>query len=130
MIDLGATKKELERMADVLVKDGDAISAGRVRQLIIAVGGDPSAEDWASTNIQSIIDPEAIAEGIKSHSTPPRWIGVLEWLRNGLVLFPLILTWLGISLATQKYQALVNSDKTQELHSFLYLWQQGVNHTL
>lgn len=130
MIDLGATQKELERLADSLVKNGDAISAGRVRQLMIAVGGDPSADDWASTNIQSIIDPEAIAEGIKSRSTPPRWIGFLEWLRNGLVLFPLILTWLGISLATQKYQALVNADKTQELHSFLYLWQQGFNHTL
>src|SRR6266568_2673619 len=130
MIDFGATQKELDRLADALVKNGDAISAGRVRQLIIAVGGDPSADDWASTNIQSVIDPEAISEGIKSRSTPPRWIGVLEWLRNGLVLFPLILTWLGISLASQKYQDLVNADKTQELHSFLYLWQQGFNHTL
>lgn len=130
MIDFGATQKELERVADSLVKDGDPISAGRIRQLIIAVGGDPSAEDWAATNIQSIIDPEAITNGIKSRLTPPRWIGVLEWLRNGLVLFPLILTWLGISLATQKYQALVNADKTQELHSFLYLWQGGFNHTL
>ena len=131
MIDfVGATQKELERLAKLLANEGDAISAGRVRQLIIAIGGDPSGEDWAATNIQSIIDPQAIAEGIKSRSTPPRWIGVLEWIRNGLVLFPLILTWLGISLATQKYQDLVNADRTQEFHSFLYLWQQGFNHTL
>lgn len=130
MIDFAATQKELERLAVTLAKNGDIISAARIRQLIIAVGGDPSAEDWAATNIQSVIDPEAIAGGLKSRSVAAPWIGFLEWLRNGLVLFPLILTWFGISEASQKYQALINSDRSQELHSFLYLWQQGFNHTL
>src|SRR2546423_830888 len=99
MIDPTATNDELVRLTNALANDGDAVSAKRIRQLMIAVGGDPSAEDWAAVDIQSVIDPEAIAEGMKSRYTPARWIGFLEWVRNGLVLFPLILTWLGISLA-------------------------------
>jgi ABC-type transporter Mla subunit MlaD len=130
MVDPRSVNDELGRLVAILDKEGDAVSAKRMRQLMIAVGGDPSAEDWAAVDIQSVIDPAAIAQDMKSRRTPARWIGVVEWLRNGLVLVPLILTWAGISFASQHYQELVNKDRNQELHSFLYLWQNGFNNTL
>ncbi|HTK12137.1 MAG TPA: hypothetical protein VL485_33505 [Ktedonobacteraceae bacterium] len=130
MIDPTAIQKELDELAETLSGHGDVISASRIRQLMIALGGDPTAEDWAATNLQQIIDPGPIAEAIKSRSTPGRSISFLEWLRNGLVLVPLMITWLGISQASEKYQQLVTIDRNQELHSFLYLWQEGFNHTL
>ncbi len=130
MVDPRSVNDELGRLVAILDKEGDAVSAKRIRQLMIAVGGDPSSEDWAAVDIQSVIDPAAIAQDMKSRRTPARWIGVLEWLRNGLVLVPLILTWAGISFASQHYQELVNKDRNQELHSFLYLWQNGFNNTL
>jgi hypothetical protein len=130
MIDPATTQKELDQLANTLAKNGDPIAASRIRQLIIAIGGDPIAEDWAATNIQQVIDPVAITEGIKSNSTPHPIIGFLEWLRNGLVLLPLTLTWLGISQAALRYQQVVNADKSQEQHSFLFLWQTGFKNTL
>jgi hypothetical protein len=130
MADIAATHKKLDQLATSLENQKDYISASRLRQLMVAIGGDPSAQDWASTNIQNIIDPQAIADGIKNRTATKHWISIVEWIRNALVLFPLILTWLGISLASQKYQELINSDSKQEIHSFLYLWQQGFNHTL
>lgn len=123
-------QKKLGELAGALEDKSDAISASRIRQLMIALGGDPTAEDWRSINIQSVIDPAAIAEGIRSRAMPTRKLGFLEWLRNALILLPLMFTWLGISQASQKYQDLVNSDSKQELHSFIFLWQQGFNHTL
>ena len=130
MIDIVATQKELESLVSRLDENGDAIAANRLRRLSAAVGGDPSFEDWAVTDIQKVISPEAITDGIKGRAVPGRVVRICEWARNGLVLFPLILTWLGIWQASDKYEALVTVDRSQALLPFLFLWQQGFNHTL
>src|SRR2546426_8803050 len=116
MIDTVATLKELERLANKLDKSGDAIAANRLRKLNAAVGGDPSFEDWAATDIQKVINPEAIVEGIKSRAVPGRVVSLCEWARNGLVLFPLILTWLGIWQASAKYRADRKSTRLNSSH--------------
>jgi ABC-type transporter Mla subunit MlaD len=122
-----STQKDIERLANKLDKSGDAIAATRLRKLNAALGGHIPFEDWAATDLQKVINPEAIATGIKSRATPGQRIRICEWLRNGLVLAPLILTWLGIWQASSKYYAL---DQSQTSQSFLYLWQGGFNHTL
>lgn len=125
-----SAQKEIERLANRLDKSGDALAATRLRKLNAALGGHLPFEDWAATDLQKVINPEVIAAGIKSRATPGRWIRICEWLRNGLVLAPLVLTWLGIWQASSKYDALLSKDQSQALQPFLYLWQGGFNHTL
>lgn len=123
------TQKKLEQLASDL--DGShATTATHLRELSAAVGGDVSAEDWAATNLQQVINPEALAEGIKARALPPVWLRRLEWLRNILIFAPLAFTWLAISQATDKYQALLTNNNTLTGQPFLLLWQQGFNHTL
>jgi hypothetical protein len=132
MIDVLATQKELERLANELDRSGDAIAAIRLRKLNAAVGSDPAAspDDWATTDIQKIISPDAIAEGMKGRAVPGRLVRIFEWARNSLVLFPLILTWLGIWRATSAYEALLSAHSELTNQPFLFLWQQGFGHTL
>ncbi len=125
-----SAQKEIERLANRLDASGDAIAATRLRKLNAALGGHLSFEDWAATDLHKVINPEAIAAGIKSRATPGRWVRICEWLRNGLVLFPLVLTWLGIWQASSKYHALLSKDLSLTDKPFVYLWQGGFNNTL
>jgi chromosome segregation ATPase len=54
-------------------------------------------------------------------------MGVLEWVRNGLVFFPIVVTWLHLSAAAANYQTLLEQGKVPSDTPFLLLWQQGFN---
>jgi hypothetical protein len=111
----------------------DPHAALRLKQLESAVNGGPSADAWAATNIHQLIAPANIAERSKDDPTItrgmrlPTWVSYLEWIRNFLVLVPLVVTWLGIAVAVAGYhdllQAEPNADDT--FYPFLALWQDG-----
>ncbi len=124
MITVPETQEALNRLAGELGRSGDTIAARRLLILRDALGDDPAAlpEDWATTDIQKVIDLNAIVEGIKSRAMPEPWVRWLELLRNSLVLLPLILTWLGIWQSTSAYERLPSNLQNQP---FLSLWQQG-----
>jgi methyl-accepting chemotaxis protein len=129
LIDDDATKMKLAGLAKELMSRGDSIAADRLTNLIAAINGAPEAspEDWVAANIQRIINPDAIVEGLKGRAVPDRWVRWLELARNSLVLLPLILTWLGIWQATSAYDALLKTNASLNGQPFLYLWQQGFN---
>src|SRR5450432_1849620 len=129
MLNVVSTQKKLEKLASDL-DESHATVATRLRELSAAIGGDASAEDWAATDLQQVIHPEAIAEGIKARAVPATWLRVFEWLRNVLIFAPLVLTWLGISQATDKYQVLLSNNSALTSQPFLLLWEQGFNNTL
>jgi hypothetical protein len=129
MLNVVSTQKKLEKLASDL-DESHATVATRLRELSAAIGGDASAEDWAATDLQQVIHPEAIAEGIKARAVPATWLRVFEWLRNVLIFAPLVLTWLGISQATDRYQVLLSHNGALITQPFLLLWEQGFNNTL
>lgn len=132
MITVPETQEALNRLAGELGRSGDIIAARRLLILRAALGNDPAAlpEDWATTDIQKVIDPDAIVEGIKSRAVPAQSVRWFELARNSLVLLPLIITWLGIWQSTSAYDALLRTQPTQANQTYLYLWQQGFQGTL
>lgn len=132
MITVPETQEALNQLAGELGRSGDTIAARRLLILRDALGDDPAAlpEDWATTDIQKVIDPDAIIEGVKGRAVPEPWVRWLELLRNSLVLCPLILTWLGIWQSTSAYDALLRIHNDLGSQPFLYLWQQGFQGTL
>ncbi|HEY7123798.1 MAG TPA: hypothetical protein VH540_07575 [Ktedonobacterales bacterium] len=108
-------------------------AALRLKQLESAVNGGPSADAWAATSIHQLVAPANIVERSKEDPSVtrrlllPTWVSVLEWIRNFLVLMPLVVTWVGIAVAVAGYhdllQAEPNADDT--FYPFLALWQDG-----
>ncbi|GAC1629775.1 MAG: hypothetical protein NVS4B7_18430 [Ktedonobacteraceae bacterium] len=76
-----------------------------------------------------MIDPEGIIERFRNEQTRGRLINFMELIRNTLILAPIMITWFGISQATQQYDVLLSQYLHDNSHNvdqpFLYLWQEG-----
>ncbi len=127
MIDSASAKQTLLDLADK-VREYDAGAAVRLRLLGDAVDG-VDDQAWAEGDIYRMIDPDSIVERFRSQQTRGRLTNFLEIARNTLVLAPIIVTWYGISQATDKYHILLSellkTNPNQNFQPFLYLWQQG-----
>src|SRR5579872_761205 len=132
MIEISSVQESLHQMANK-VQVYDTGAAVRLRLLADAVGvtangtdsAKESAEQWAACDIFKLIDPDGIVERFKRHQTKGRLVGLLELLRNTLIFSPIIVTWYGISQASQAYSELLKTQPDQLSQPFLYLWQQG-----
>jgi hypothetical protein len=129
MINIEQTKEKLEKLATDLDASNTG-TAARLRELRAAIGGDSSIGDWVAADIHKVINADAIAESARAHIAPEKWLRAIEWLRNVMILLPLIITWYGISQAADKYEILLKADITKANLPFLFLWQQGFNNTL
>lgn len=119
-----AVKNELDKLAAV-VRVGDRAAAGRLSNLGEAVTGGPSADAWALSNIHQVVDADAIATWHVVHRGKINGVAVLEWLRNVLILGPLVVTWFGIKEAVDSYYQLLSAKPSLSTSSFLFLWQGG-----
>src|SRR5438552_12040867 len=69
------------------------------------------------------VDPQAIAEVLTSKRS---WIwGIFEVARNVLVFAPIMVTWFGLSRATDAYATELAAKPDLASKPFLLLWEQG-----
>jgi hypothetical protein len=133
MINQASVVESLQELAEK-VRSSDPNAAGRLMLLSNAVESGANAEAWTYADIHALIAPESIVERYRSESRKmsrglDSLIFWLELTRNTLIFAPIIVTWYGISQATDKYNILISAAiqaKKLELYSqpFLYLWQQ------
>lgn len=103
-----ADKKSSERLVDL----GDAVVNGT------------DQDAWAATDVHRLINANYIVDRIVSFEVKDGWIAWLEIVRNVLVLFPLIVTWFGISKAMDAYSVLLTIEGSIAAESsFISLWQ-------
>lgn len=103
----------------------DGSTAALLRDLSYALRGGPQTNAWASSNIHQLIETGTVIEHYKNQRRTDKFIAIIEWIRNSLIFAPLVLTWLGISQAVDKYKELIDADHNQISQPFIYLWQQG-----
>lgn len=126
MINPNDVQTNLEALANT-IQGNDPQGANRLRNLRSAVGrgSGNSADAWAASDVYRLVEPEVIIDRYKNQPKTDSSIVILELLRNCLIFAPLVVTWLGISQAVTKYNALIASDHNQIYQPFLYLWQNG-----
>lgn len=124
MIDRSALRVNLDHLAN-RIDPYAAAAARRLRFLESAIEGGPNADVWTTADIYEMIDPDAIVETFRKQPVTGRFFAILTWLRNTLILAPLIVTWIGITQAVEKYNDLLRSDPSQSTKPFVLLWQQG-----
>lgn len=120
-IDIYTTQQRLNELAIYLEKNDNTGYAAQLRDLADAVGGGPSATQWAFVDIFRVLNPERLAVSLRNPSRI-RWV---ELVRNVLVLLPLAFTWFGIWKAVESYYSLVSEKPFLAAQSFIYLWQSG-----
>jgi hypothetical protein len=116
--------QRLESLAEEIEPHAPS-SAARLHELSSAVNGGHSADIWASTDVFQLVDPEVIAEQVRTQGNKDDWIRMLELLRNAIVFAPIAVTWLGIWHALESYSEVVREQPDMAEFSFLFLWQLG-----
>ncbi len=117
-------RQRLDALADE-IEPGSHSSASRLRELSAALGGGHTADRWASADIFQLIDPDTIADQVRTQGNKDDWIRLLELLRNAIVFAPIAVTWLGIWHALESYSAALRAEPDLSSLSFLFLWQLG-----
>jgi len=122
--------KTLEEVARYARKIGAPAAADRLEWLnnLVTQGTPAQRSALASDDLHQLLDVNGLVESLKVGQATPTWLGILEWIRNILVLVPLVLTWYAISQAVSAYQNLLDSRTGDYTNTpFIYLWQQGFN---
>jgi methyl-accepting chemotaxis protein len=152
MRDRSATKAILYKLAErieqidvnsnkekISYKDRAAI---HLRQLGDAVDGGVEAPIWAKADIYRVINPDMIIAhyyGVTLAERIAQWLERgLEFFRNILIFFPIVVTWFGIAQATSAYYTLISvcqrkcpgSDPNLASQPFLYLWEHSFSNYL
>ena len=109
------------------VRPHDAMMADRMISLSRATIANQPTDGWESVNIFEVINPDRIANVIRTETLRSKWIGRLELFRNVLVLVPIMLTWFSLYVALGAYSSAVNQGMVQANEPFLMLWQNGFN---
>jgi methyl-accepting chemotaxis protein len=129
LIDPMNIKVNLKAVAST-IKESDENAAQRLEELSLAVGGGTNADAWAASDIYQLIEPDNIIMRYKNQPITDRLQAWLEWIRNTLIFAPLVVTWLGVSQAIDKYNQFIQKDPTQSIQPFLLLWQEGFGNSL
>lgn len=99
--------------------------ANRLRTLREAIDGS-AAGQVAYIDLYGAFEPAGVEERATIFfQRRPRFLSVLEWIRNVLVLVPIAWTWLGLSWASRNYEALIAQRPDLISQPFLLLWEQG-----
>ncbi|MER6518999.1 methyl-accepting chemotaxis protein [Streptomyces sp. NPDC001553] len=105
---LGSRRDELKSLADALQGLGD---------------GD--IEPWTELDLlQAYARPESVSAALAEGPEHRAW-ALLEVAIGTLVFLPLLLTWFGLSRATDAYRTLIGEDPKSAARPFLQLWQSG-----
>jgi len=124
-VDLPETKKRLFDLAK-----SPALANRRDSLLELAASVDSEdAHIWAKVDLFGAFGEDAVV--VPRADARDRQIVLLEWARNILVLAPLVITWMGVWLASREYGRLVGSavgDPVLEAYvqrPFVALWEAG-----
>ncbi len=115
---------ELQELAD-RVRAFDALVAERLEDLALATGPGGDAGSWCGMDVFRAIDPVGTVKVLLNAPLANERLASLERWRNALALAPLILTWLGLTVAATGYQAAIHADASLLTQPFLLLWQEG-----
>jgi len=113
------TADQLAVLADSVAKK-DAALAELLGRLASAVREDRREDVQGYADA---IDPHGLAE-VLVFSRSAAW-GFVEVARNVLVFAPIAVTWFGLSIATNAYAKLLESQPDLVTRPFLLLWEQG-----
>jgi hypothetical protein len=82
--------------------------------------------EWYSVDFYKTFNPALLLELLRSsYRSDSSFIGVLEIIRNVLVLTPIFLTWFALSKATAAYRELIAVEPKLITEPFLLLWEKG-----
>jgi hypothetical protein len=119
--------ENLEEMATTL-EPVDARAAERMRSLARAIATDEGRQRWAEVDLRRAFNTDRLAyayalerEGGHAHST----IAIADWMRNVLVLVPILLTWFALAEASRAYEAYIALNPDEVRQPFLLLWERG-----
>ena len=129
LMDQMSIKVNLKAVANA-VKESDENAAQRLEELSLAVGGGSNADAWASCDVYQMIEPESVIKRYKDQHVTNIFHSWLEWGRNILIFAPLVVTWLGVSQAVDRYNQYINNNPDQSIQPLLLLWQRGFGDTL
>ena len=123
-VDLKSTRERIEQFTKKLRQNHiDDFTATRLEEVLGAIGSNPYL--WLNLNLYDVLNPSMVIDRARIAYTNRRSIiGILEILRNVLVLFPIVLTWYALSQATNAYSII---GKPELNIPFLYQWEQGFN---
>jgi hypothetical protein len=92
---------------------------------------DPDAAEmdkvsWSGMDVLDAFDPRALAaQATAGRLRPLAWLASFaEFVRNFLVFVPVLVTWIGLGIASAAY-ATCQATGSGDFPSFLYLWQRG-----
>lgn len=91
----------------------------------------PEHQDlWIHTNLYTTFNPDTFIQTARNSFRKQTLFWVLDGLditRNIFILFPVLLTWLGLSQATTAYARAIAADPQLNYVPFLALWERGFN---
>lgn len=124
----------LERLAQ-RVQQSDPGGSERLLQLSRALKNSTDATAWAYGDVHAMIAPDSIVESYRNDirtTQSDRTVAILEGVRNTFIFAPIIVTWWGISQATNAYNDLIQEAINNHKNNiydlpFLFLWQQSFN---
>lgn len=119
MRDVEEVRSELEQIA--------ALPAlARRRESIEDLAASLDTEEahlWAKVDLYAAFGPDSIEVPAASKLTSRA--GLVELVRNLLILTPLLITWIGISTASRAYGAMLDADPSAAQQPFIALWEGG-----
>lgn len=78
---------------------------------------------WAKVDLYSAFGPDSIEVPASRELT--NRAGWVELARNLLIMAPLLITWIGVSLATNAYGEMLREDPSAARSPFIALWESG-----
>jgi ABC-type transporter Mla subunit MlaD len=86
-----------------------------------------SIDQLLNLDLYQVINPDTIERRAVEYRSPSTGLGYLETIRNGLVLFPILITWIALSVASYNYAQTVADPRfvNEATKPFLLLWEQG-----
>ena len=115
---------DMNELADRLEVKED-VTARRLRQLSQSVA-DPRGSRLSSLDVSFALDPSRVEQRILGQSKrTPLFLGIMEVIRNVLVLVPLVVTWISLANAAQLYGEVLSEYPELAEKPFLAMWQEG-----
>lgn len=113
---------ELASASAAIEKAGAKHAAARLLQL------DDYATVLPPEALPRLLDPASILDELEE--TTSKWLGRWILLRNIFALFPLLITWFSLSVATSAYRDEIRQNPNQVYQPFLVLWENGFDHRM